>query len=48
MERDAGQRVTSHDRAHRTERVEPDTVAVATGLGRMVPHTMPKGFKRIR
>jgi hypothetical protein len=46
--RDDGQRVTSHDRSHRTERVEHDTVAVDTVSGRMVPHTMPKGFKRIR
>jgi Putative transposase len=28
--------------------VEHETVAVATLIGRMVQHTMPKGFKRIR
>ena len=43
-----GQRVTYHYRSHRTERVEHETVAVATFIGRMVQHTMPKGFKRIR
>ena len=43
-----GQRVTYHYRSHRTERVEHETVAVDTFIGRMVQHTMPKGFKRIR
>ena len=43
-----GERVTYHYRSHRTERVEHETVAVATCIGRMVQHTMPKGFKRIR
>jgi hypothetical protein len=28
--------------------VERDTVAVDTFIGRMVQHTVPKGFKRIR
>jgi Putative transposase len=48
LDRSDGARVTSHDRSHRTERLEPATIPVATFLGRMVQHTMPKGFKRIR
>ena len=48
LERSAGERVTSHDRSHRPERVEHDTVAVDTFIGRMVQHTRPQGFKRIR
>jgi hypothetical protein len=40
--------VTYHYRFHRTERVERATVDVNTFIGRMVQHTMPKGFKRIR
>jgi len=43
-----GQQVTYHYRSHRTERVEHETVDVETFIGRMVQHTMPKGFKRIR
>jgi hypothetical protein len=43
-----GKRVTYHYRSHRTERVEHETVDVATFIGRMVQHTLPKGFKRIR
>src|SRR6266702_2484081 len=43
-----GQRVTYHCRSHRTDRMERETVDVATFIGRMVQHTMPKGFKRIR
>jgi hypothetical protein len=43
-----GQRVTYHYRSHRTERVEQETVDVLTFIGRMVQHTVPKGFKRIR
>jgi len=43
-----GHRVTYHYRSHRTERVERETVDVDTFIGRMVQHTMPKGFKRIR
>ena len=45
---DDGERVTSHDRSHRTERVEPETVDVSTFIGRMVQHARPQGFKRIR
>ncbi len=48
IERYDGHRVTDHDRSHRTERVEHATVAVATVIGRMVQHTLPKGFQRIR
>jgi uncharacterized protein (DUF983 family) len=43
-----GEQVTYHYRSHRTDRTEHETVAVATFIGRMVQHTMPKGFKRIR
>src|SRR5256885_5835317 len=48
IDRYDGERVTYHDRSHRTERVERETVDVDTFIGRMVQHTMPKGFKRIR
>src|SRR2546427_5521731 len=48
IDRYDGARVTYHYRSHRTERVEHETVDVATFLGRMVQHTVPKGFKRIR
>ena len=37
-----------HYRSHRTDRMEYETVPVDTFIGRMVQHTMPKGFKRIR
>jgi hypothetical protein len=43
-----GERVTYHYRSHRTERVERETVDVDTFIGRMIQHTVPKGFKRIR
>ena len=48
IDRYDGQRVTYHYRSHRTERVEHETVDVDTFIGRMVQHTVPKGFKRIR
>ena len=48
IDRYDGARVTYHYRSHRTERLEHDTSPVATCIGRMVPHTMPKGFKRLR
>jgi len=48
IDRYDGERVTYHYRSHRTERVEHETVGVDTFIGRMVQHTMPKGFKRIR
>jgi hypothetical protein len=48
IDRYDGERVTYHYRSHRTERVEPETVEVDTFIGRMVQHTLPKSFKRIR
>ena len=48
IDRYDGERVTYHYRSHRTDRVEHDTVAVDTCIGRMVQHTRPQGFKRIR
>jgi hypothetical protein len=48
IDRYDGERVTYHYRSHRTERVEQETVDVLTFIGRMVQHTVPKGFKRIR
>jgi len=48
IDRYDGERGTYHYRSHKTARVEHETVAVETFLGRMVQHTMPKGFKRIR
>ena len=48
IDRYDGERVTYHYRSHRTARVEHETVDVDTFIGRMVQHTMPKGFKRIR
>jgi hypothetical protein len=48
IDRYDGERVTYHYHSHRTDRMEHETVAVDTFIGRMVQHTMPKGFKRIR
>jgi putative transposase/transposase-like zinc-binding protein len=48
IDRYDGQRVTYHYRSHRTDRVERETIDVDTFIGRMIQHTMPKGFKRIR
>src|SRR5947208_16759171 len=48
IDRYDGERVTYHYRSHRTDRMERETVAVDTFIGRMIQHTMPKGFKRIR
>jgi hypothetical protein len=48
IDRYDGERVTYHDRSHRTAQVEHETVDVHTFIGRMVQHTLPKGFKRIR
>jgi Putative transposase/Transposase zinc-binding domain len=48
IDRYDGERGTYHYRSHRTERVEHETVGVETFIGRMIQHTMPKGFKRIR
>ena len=47
IDRYDGERVTYHYRSHRTERVEHETVEVATFIGRMVQHTVPKGFSSI-
>ena len=48
IDRYDGKRVTYHYRSHRTDRMEHETVDVATCIGRMVQHTVAKGFKRIR
>ena len=48
IDRSDGARVTYHYRSHRTERMGHETIPVATFIGRMVQHTLPKGFKRIR
>jgi hypothetical protein len=48
IDRYAGPRVTYHDRSHRTERVEHETVDVDTFSGRRVQPTTPKGVKRLR
>jgi hypothetical protein len=48
IDRSDGERVTYHDRSHRTERVEHEPVDVDTFIGRMIQHTVPKGFKRLR
>ena len=48
IDRYDGERVMDHYHSHRTDRMEHETVAVDTFIGRMVQHTMPKGFKRIR
>jgi Putative transposase len=48
LDRYEGERVTYHSRSHRTDRMEHETVAVDTFIGRLVQHTRPKGFKRIR
>jgi hypothetical protein len=47
IDRYDGERVTSHYRSHRTERVKRETVAVDTFIGRMMQHTVPKGFRSI-
>ena len=48
IDRYDGERVTYHYRSHRTERTTHETVDVITFIGRMIQHTRPKGFKRIR
>ena len=48
IDRYDGERVTYHYRSHRTERVEHATIEVATFIGRMGQHTVPKGVKRMR
>src|ERR671933_2099532 len=48
IDRYDGKRVTYHYRSHRTDRMEYETVPVDTFIGRMIQHTVPTGFKRIR
>src|SRR4030095_6925155 len=48
IDRYDGHRGTYHDRSHKSEQVERETVEVYTFIGRMVQHTCPKGFQRIR
>jgi hypothetical protein len=48
IDRYEGHQVTYHSRSHRTERTERAQVDVYTFMGRMMQHTVPKGFKRIR
>ena len=48
IDRYDGQQVTYHYRSHTSERVERETVAVSTCIGRMVQPVFPKGFPRIR
>jgi Putative transposase/Transposase zinc-binding domain len=48
IDRSDGHRGTYHYQSHRSERVEQETVEVYTFIGRMVQHTFPKGFQRIR
>jgi hypothetical protein len=48
MDRYDGARVTYQYRSHRIARMEHDTVTVERVIGRMVQHTVLKGFKRIR
>jgi hypothetical protein len=48
IDRYDGERVTYHYRSHRTDRMECEIVDVDTFIGRMIQHTMPQGFKRIR
>jgi hypothetical protein len=48
IDRYDGARVTYHYRSHRTGRMEHETVPVDMCIGRMVQHTLPQGFKRIR
>ena len=48
IDRYDGHRVTYHYRSHKSERVERETVAVDTFIGRMMQHVFPKGLQRIR
>jgi hypothetical protein len=48
IDRYDGHQVTYHYRSHKSERVERETVAVHTFIGRMVQHVFPKGFQRVR
>lgn len=48
IDRYDGHHVTYHYRSHKSERVERETVAVYTFIGRMIQHVFPKGFQRVR
>jgi hypothetical protein len=48
IDRYDGHHVPDHYRSHKSERVEHETVAVYTFIGRMIQHVFPKGFQRIR
>ena len=48
IDRYDGHWVTYHYRSHKSERVERETVAVYTFIGRMVQHVFAKGFQRVR
>jgi Putative transposase/Transposase zinc-binding domain len=48
IDRYDGHHVTYHYRSHKSERVERETVAVYTFIGRMVQQVFPKGLQRIR
>jgi hypothetical protein len=48
IDRDDGPRGTDHERSHKSERVERDTVEVSTFSGRRVPQVLPQGCKRVR
>jgi hypothetical protein len=48
IDRYDGHQVTYHYRSHKSERVERETVAVHTFIGRMVQHVFPKGLQRVR
>jgi hypothetical protein len=47
IDRYDGQRVTYHERSHKSERVERETVDVHTFIGRMVQQVFLKGFQRV-
>jgi len=48
IDRYDGQQVTYHYGSHKSQRVEWETVAVYTFIGRMVQQTFSKGCKRLR
>jgi Putative transposase/Transposase zinc-binding domain len=48
IDRYDGHHVTYHYRSHKSERVERERGDVYTFIGRMVQHTFPKGFQRVR
>jgi Putative transposase len=48
IDRYDGHHVAYPYRSHKTERMEWERVDVYTFIGRMVQHTFPKGFQRVR